>query len=441
MSKVSPAFKECEICVEKRICVICPYCQYSACSTCYEKVILSSVNKPSCVSCKKEFNDDFFHAKFSDSFIKKKYKNHRENVLFEYEESLLPETQVHVERIYKVEELKKDMLDIEIQISELRVKQAQIREKMWRVQHGNGDVNNGDEKKEEKESFVGPCPVNECRGYLSTRYKCGICGVKACPECREVKNDEHKCDPNTVETVKELKKSCRQCPNCMTTIYRISGCDQMWCTKCKTAFNWVTGKIEKGMIHNPHFFQWMSENGGAVPRNPMDVQCGGIDLARLNMLRNFHYPIEEPFDRWDVKWKHYDQYIMEIYRELVHHRHVTLHALPTPLDNVTNQDLRIDFLMKKITKDEFKVKLQRREKDRNKKLEYRQIIEMYTAVLEENLIKLVRDIPATLKDSYSKMSEAYKAFCEEEKRVREYANKSIEKLKKKYSSTGLAMIF
>lgn len=427
MSKASPAFKECEICVEKRICVTCLYCQYSACSTCYEKIILSSVNKPSCVSCKKEFNDDFFHAKFSDSFIKKKYKTHRENVLFEYEESLLPETQVHVERIYQVAQMKEELVDIESQIAKLRQKQAELKTKIWRIQTEPID----EDKKEEKDSFICPCPVNECRGYLSTKYKCGICGVKACSECREIKNEEHKCDPNTVETVKELKKNCRQCPNCMTMIYRISGCDQMWCTKCKTAFNWVTGHIEKGMIHNPHFFQWMSENGG-VPRNPLDMRCGGIDL---NSILSYHIPIENPINRWDVKWKNYDQYVVQCYRELIHHREVTLAMLPTPLDNVTNQDLRIDFLMKKLTKEEFKTKLQRREKDRNKKLEYRQILEMYTTVLEENLILLT--------DNIKKISalDSYKLFCEEEKRVREYANKSVEKLKKKYNSTGLSTIY
>ena len=60
----------------------------------------------------------------------------------------------------------------------------------------------------------------------------------------------------------------------------------MWCTQCHTAFSWRTGEIETHVVHNPHYFQWMREQGsGAVPRAPGDVPqpCGGVRaiFARL----------------------------------------------------------------------------------------------------------------------------------------------------------------
>jgi hypothetical protein len=65
------------------------------------------------------------------------------------------------------------------------------------------------------------------------------------PECFEVRGTEktQSCNPDNIATAKLIKSDTRSCPNCNEGIYKIEGCAQMWCTSCKTPFDWNTGKI------------------------------------------------------------------------------------------------------------------------------------------------------------------------------------------------------
>jgi hypothetical protein len=110
-------------------------------------------------------------------------------------------------------------------------------------------------KKEREVKFHFPCPENECRGFLSTGYKCGICELKVCSKCHEIlsrkneneineelaqhKNEElaqhknemlvtHKCKQEDVDTVELKKKDCKNCPQCKILIHKVSGCNQMY---------------------------------------------------------------------------------------------------------------------------------------------------------------------------------------------------------------------
>jgi cellulose biosynthesis protein BcsQ len=411
---------ECSICCSIRTRILsCPYCSYISCIECNEKYSLETINKPHCMSCKKEFSNQFFYDNFSKVFINKKYKNHRQQILFEREKYLLPATQPEVEKIYKKERLYKQITDIRKLINDLKIEENQVRDRIYNIDSIKYDEK---DEKDEKYAYICPCPNNECRGFLSTRYKCGICNIQACSECREIKKQNHICDPNILESVKEIKKTTRDCPNCRTLIFKISGCDQMYCTQCHIAFSWRTGKVEKGMIHNPHYFEYLRENGN-IPRNPNEDRCGGLPTIWFLNNIEFRVYLSNPVFRFNNKMPHKiaGDLISQIYREVRHLREIELTALPTALDNQTNLDLRVSFLLKEINEDDFKVKLQRREKERSKKLEYREVLDMYVNVMQDLFYEL-------------QQTKNIEKFIVEEENVRSYVDRGVLSINQKYNS-------
>jgi hypothetical protein len=188
----------------------------------------------------------------------------------------------------------------------------------------------GERRRKNKKKFSWPCPQNNCRGFLDEKFTCGMCDTSVCQRCHqklkagqkgveddmklEIKEDgkgngvvdveineanddgyfdddadpnsndddektkepatkkrkktkRHRCKKADVETVRFMKRTTRQCPSCPTLIHKISGCSQMWCTQCFTAFDYKTGEIAKGRVHNPHYFQHLREHGNIDREN------------------------------------------------------------------------------------------------------------------------------------------------------------------------------
>ncbi len=169
----------------------------------------------------------------------------------------------------------------------------------------------------EKHEFIMNCQVGGCKGYLSTKYKCGLCEKTTCSTCLTIKEHGHECKEDDVSTVRLIRKETKPCPKCSARISKIDGCDQMWCVECKTAFSWKSGNIVNGTIHNPHYYEYLRKEKGFVPRadNPCGEIPGLTELRMLlrsirivhlnNTLFQFHRFLEEL--RWRVRRvNHYD---------------------------------------------------------------------------------------------------------------------------------------
>ena len=245
-----------------------------------------------------------------------------------------------------------------------------LQREQWMAQASYDDRNTT--KKAERREFIMKCPAEECRGFLSTSYKCGTCSKWACQSCLvtigENRDAEHTCNPDTVESAKMIRAETQPCPKCGTRIFKIDGCDQMWCVMegCGTAFSWNTGHIVTGVIHNPHYYEWLRRNGGAAgaAREVGDIPCGGMPLT-WQFVRAMH-DVEIPNDMKTV--------LLESFRNM-QELTTRITEYPARVPQLMNKEEDVAYLMNKLTEDEWKRSLELAEAKFTRKKEIGQILQ------------------------------------------------------------------
>lgn len=326
---------ECCICLDDipiRESVKCTYCKDQRgyfCRVCVTTFLKRISSEPHCPRCEMGWTDEYLRDTFGREWVVNEFREAHENRLWEREKALMPATMPRVEKRKELKDARerRDKLtrtqeEIRIQISKL---QREIGTKSRAAAGGGGGSSHDtldDLNKENKRftdeiaalstrineldgilngrsaaskdkivaEYIMNCPAVDCRGFLNKEWKCGLCKTEVCKSCHVPigKVDEaesashatthaakHSCKKEDVETATEIMKTTRSCPKCHAPIFKIEGCDQMFCVKCHTAFSWETGMIETGRVHNPHYYQWLQMHGG-VRREVDDVDCGGI---------------------------------------------------------------------------------------------------------------------------------------------------------------------
>lgn len=276
---------DCQVCTDKftrviRRPMVCLHCKGKICLRCFCTYLLTDGTKQECMLCNQPITIEYIYINTTKVF-REQYKLKITNLeMIEERDKMGATKQIEDAKdalkkcrtsLAKQKKLKKDDRDLELyeslhdQIHELRVL-LDIPENEVRIVTG---------------SFL--CPIVGCKGMVGYG-KCGECERKICCACREPKNKGHECNPDTVETLKAIQNDVKPCPKCKIPIYKIDGCDQMFCIECKTAFSWRRGTIETRIIHNPHYFQWVRDTGGVLERQPGDDPCGERFERALNII-------------------------------------------------------------------------------------------------------------------------------------------------------------
>ena len=224
--------EECQICISSilsPLMITCKYCQFKACETCVCTFLMEiEDDRPRCMNpeCKKVWSWDFLATNTRTCFHNMKYRERRAYLLFQREKALLPGTQNLVEREKTRIKNNRQILSLQEEIDMFRHIIRQKRREINNLRFQVDDLENSEIKS--PKIFNMACTVTDCRGFLSSSWKCGTCDTHVCKHCHVPKaghNDpDHKCDENLVKTLKILKKDTKPCPSCKTGIYKINGC-------------------------------------------------------------------------------------------------------------------------------------------------------------------------------------------------------------------------
>ena len=430
----------------------CPGCAVSICRTCLQTYVIGDIrDSPPCVNpdCTHVWDRDFLDFQFTRTFRLQTFKIHRETVLRDRERSRLPETQddaaayrqakqINDENYKTAGRLQSRIDEIQIELGRVETliyQSKNVMDTFGRTRIGSRSQASTKEDTEPKRQFIRACPAPDCKGFLSTAWKCGLCDKWTCPECQDLigtsKDSEHTCDPDKVASARLIEQESRPCPKCGARICKIDGCNQMWCTMCNTGFDWRTGTLAKGPIHNPHFFQWLQRNppggagaGGAGNPVNMIVNCDQ-DLDRrvtdcLNPYRHYGYGAHRTRGQDPEPPTSDTKYLAEAWRMMREYGDPAYG--PQGVLRETQEQyrrLRVRYLTGEMSDDEWSTALQRIEKDELHAEAIQQVRDLYSNAARD----LIRGVLAPTDRA---------AITDQVKQLVDYINESFANIAKRF---------
>ena len=298
----------CGICMETYTTIlrkkcICKYCNAPTCSKCIERYLLDRHEDAHCLHCRVNYNDATLHDICTKTYLQHTYFKHRQEVLINRERANLPGLQdiatteikrrnheasilaikdeiapiekqrdivmIEYSKIYKNGDLLKrdELLE---KIEEYRMAIDSKRREIQDIRHTMYHTEEKEEK-EEKRKFIRRCTRDNCQGFLSTAWKCGICEYYSCAKCFKPKtkkhDDPHECSKDDLDTAELIKKDCKPCPNCGEFIMKSSGCF----AKNTLIPTWTGHKMSQDIIVGDVL---IGDDG--LKRNVLEV-CSGVD--------------------------------------------------------------------------------------------------------------------------------------------------------------------
>ena len=327
--------------------------------------------------CKVDLTDSFVLKNTSATFFNTTYKNHKIDGIMIIERNLLPMAQPIVQIERKISRTKEKLSSLTVKMKVVTNEINKLKrttndpEKLYQLNENLNIyksiipdmkfyIQDLISKRSSKHSYVyiNKCQTENCQGYLNLEFHCDLCESSFCQQCYKKKSFEHTCHPDDILTTNLLKTDTKPCPGCKTPIFKIEGCSQMFCTNCKTTFDWQTMVIDySGFVHTPEFFEHMNKNGEDV------VFLPNIELVHYVLALETH-----------ASHKHT---VLNHYSLVQHFQLDILQKYPDQKNQEENLDLRVKFLMDEIDEIKWRSTIKLRDTLFQKKKSVRKILDYF----------------------------------------------------------------
>ena len=297
-------------CDEERVAEFkCPLCPQAACVDCWMTSLLGERGGMRCFGCKRPWVVETLLSAPSFEPHRQAIIGHAGDIQVEREMALLAASQdeaalqremarliearrkmgtlKQVARRVKVAERSAAQDDLRARVHEIEAQQRQLRARSQL----HATQTQPAATRETSDAYVQRCD-DPCRGFVrASSFACSVCDRTACRRCGSMlaAGEAHRCEPELVATYEERRKNHKLCPRCHVEIYKPFGCDQMYCISCHTAFSWSTLTIDRGDIHNPEYFRYLTtqrvhlEND--LENDLENVACGELPAYRVFIAR------------------------------------------------------------------------------------------------------------------------------------------------------------
>jgi len=272
--------------------IICGGCGYKCCSECLATAF-AFYGSPRCIrrGCSFEFSLDIGKARYVQYLVDGHYTG-IDNPMFYDDPRLIR----HMETVLNNVKEKKIVIE-----ENLNMVKSEIEQRILLVSEIERERGNNIRKICADPSCSGICIPGRINSGFS---ECQVCNQIYCSDCEGIVSciQSHECDKDVLENIKSIRAETRPCPSCLKPIFKISGCDQMFCTLCFVKFDWISGKImsKKAPFHNIHF---------ANRVNSIRVE------ENMEIFKTFSRKLNS-----DVEWNHNkeNKLYVEIFTRLIH---------------------------------------------------------------------------------------------------------------------------
>lgn len=303
------SFVTCGVCAEDKRdnkSIQCANCEYHACVDCVTKYFETNhQNTMDCMNCHRPWMYEYLSEKCGSAAMKRIAVSQKER-LFREQRSVFPHTQEAVTLTIECEKVDNEIKELTKQINLLKSHRAVKRalasslSREYNNRRNQGYSTTGvtntlpSDPLTKKVSYIRPCGTGECKGFVrdsddrNNTVACDLCHTCFCKKCMNDKpaDQDHVCNESDVLTVRMLRKDSKPCPKCSVMIHRISGCPDMFCVDCHTAFNWDTLAIHTNGNSNPHYYAWMQQHSSGQ-RHTRTNGCGTNSNANLQAVMRF----------------------------------------------------------------------------------------------------------------------------------------------------------